>query len=668
MSTTIKRTKEALIAQHQARKADKGGGERLNIKFSFTQFPEPAVLRRSVFFLILGVAFFLLPVLIPDVGKAFYRQRAVAKVYDFELSNEVLKGQFKRTAHSGDTRPDEEATFMAVSILTNNGQQVVEKEALVKNIKTDQESNKNMQQIYQNIVQLKGLELLKDSVSEKYTSEYYDLILSLTERHSAFRLNVGRSASVSATYYAFQAIKELDKMNQFKQREEFNSAIHFVASMKDPATGGFRNSAGENATLLATWHAINILSEQTPKREIVAKAYENVAKFVFSCQTLDGGFLNTPAKTVEQRLYGKSSMAATSQALYILNALQQNGVVSFTFTDPLYQLYYDATSYLQGCLSLFHGVLGHFPSNRPDLEATYYFLRLADAYPNFSFGIPRNLQYTSYGVGIAFLLYALYTFYSPQILYNPTKHMKTEVKRAVIFLSVGAVALRCCPPLAIVVYLVFVVYLAIRFYDVQSTDTTEGMMLLIAAVNTFCFLGMVFLFVYTAPMVFAANLRVFYALGGWAAVCTFVVIIGAAYMTDIKKVRFYTDSAFLAWILNTVLFYSFVYGRGEMDLVYKLMVLQGHFPLLFVVLPAVLLVLAYAFSAGGVVFYFTSYAKPTKKPKSPKTASSGAKTSGSGPAKQQQQQKPKKTKPALEGMLESTTKEGDELEDAEKVD
>jgi len=75
--------------------------------------------------------------------------------------------------------------------------------------------NKNTQDIFQGIVQLKGLGLLKEgSVSQQYADKYYNILLSLTERHSAFRLNTLRSASVSATYYAFQAIVSCSKLCQ----------------------------------------------------------------------------------------------------------------------------------------------------------------------------------------------------------------------------------------------------------------------------------------------------------------------------------------------------------------------------------------------------------------------------------------------------------------------
>jgi len=66
-------------------------------------------------------------------------------------------------------------------------------------------------------------------------------------------------------------------MDQFKKTEEFNSAVHFVASMKDTTSGGFRDATGENATLLATWHAIHVLAEKDAKTsELVSKAYDGV--------------------------------------------------------------------------------------------------------------------------------------------------------------------------------------------------------------------------------------------------------------------------------------------------------------------------------------------------------------------------------------------------------
>lgn len=616
----MRRTKESLLAQ-QAAKQEKGVHS-----FSFVKFPNAQTLRVSTLFLVLALACFALPVFLPDLGKELYRQKAVQSVSQFELTNEVFKGQFKGSVHSGDTRPNKDATFMAVSILTSTPGGRVKNEDKTHHALSQLEAkdfNKNTQDIFQGIAQLKGLGLLKGgSVSQQYTDKYFNLLLSLTERHSAFRLNTLRSASVSATYYAFQAIKELGKMDQFKKTEEFNSAVHFVASMKDTTTGGFRDATGENATLLATWHAIHVLSEKDTKSEVVVKAYEGVDKFVFHCQAKDGGFLNAPVENVQELYFSHNNMSTTSQALYVLEFLAATNKVQYSFTDPAAVAYFDAINYLRACLSLRHGVLGSYPSEETDLQATYYFLQLVNDFPGIVYGIPRSLQIFIAGLGVLFFLASVYYFYSPRIPSGgAAAELASELKTTAVFLALGAVVLQLWPSGAVLVYLAFAVHLAVQFYEVVSTDTTDGLLSLIASANVFCSVGLIFMFTYVSPLVFA-NVRVFYVLAAWNAVTTFAVTLTSCYMSGVKKIRFFVNASYLAWITNTVLCYAFLYGRGELAIVYRLIVVHGHFPAIFVLLPIVSLVLSFAVSAAAGVGYFQGTAEKKEKkqetaPKSP---------------------------------------------------
>ena len=64
--------------------------------------------------------------------------------------------------------------------------------------------------------------------------------------------------------------------------------------------------------------------------------------------------------------------------------------------------------------------------------------------------------------------------------------LAAELKATAVFLSLGAIALQVYPPAATLVYLGFVVHLAVQFYEVVSTDTTDGLLSLIASVNAFC--------------------------------------------------------------------------------------------------------------------------------------------------------------------------------------
>jgi prenyltransferase beta subunit len=596
----MKRTKEALIAQHQSRQ--KETVLETTRPFSFTQFPPAKDLQKSFIFFAIALAFIAVPFILPDLGRDFLHRRAVGSVSQFELNNDVHRGQFKRTPHAGDTRPNDAATFYALSILSENtGGPAIKTEDFTDAVKQleAKDFDKNAEKIYRGVVQLKALGLLTGSVAEQYAEKYYNLLLSLAERRSAFRLDSSRSASVSATFYALQAIKELGKLEQFKKRDEFKGAVSFVVSAKDTVSGGFRDTLGENATLTATWHAVQILAEAEQTEE-VKKAFENVAQFVFSTQAKDGGFLNTPVTTNEEMYNSRSRLATTAQGLFILETLKQLGYYSPSLTDVKY---INALSYLRACLSATHGVLGQYPSNESDLEATYYFLTLVKAFPNLAYGMPRYVQLGLVGVGFIFALLSALAFYSGQIPDSAVDEIKADAWATLGYLVAAAVALHFYPTLAIFAYLALAFHLAIQTYNALAQDTTEGFMTLTATANTFAYMGFVCALIWASPFAFA-NVEIFYGLLAWGAVVTLLVTFGAVYLTGIKKLHFFVCAGYLSWVLNTVLLYAFLYGKGEFQTVFRLLVVHGHFPIVFVVLPFASLILSYAVSAAATALYF----------------------------------------------------------------
>jgi len=337
---------------------------------------------------------------------------------------------------------------------------------------------------------------------------------------------------------------------------------------------------------------------------VVAKAFDGVAGFVLSTQVKDGGFRDTPATTNEENILHRSSMASTSQALYILESLRAAGLFSISSPlDPVALKYYDANSYLRACLSLPHGVLAQYPSDESDLEATYYFLHLVNAFPSLSYGIPRSVQITSVALGVVCLMLALFSLYSTQIPNKIVVAVKAELKMAFLYLTIGAVCLQFFPSVAIVVYLGFAIHLAIQFYEAQADDTVDGVMVLIAAVNSFGYMGLVLALFFVSPFAFTF-LPLFYTLLAWAGIVTLIATLGGAYSVGIKKVRFYVSAGYLSWVLNTVLFYGYLYGKGDFELAYRLIVVHGHFPAVFILLPTASLLINYATSALAAVLYF----------------------------------------------------------------
>jgi len=599
----MKRTKEALIAQHQSKRRE--SGVETTRAFSFTQLPGGSNLQKSILFFVLGLAFIAAPFILPEnLGNDFFHRRAVDSVSQFELKNDVHQGQFKRTSLAGDTRPNEAATFYALSILSENpGGLTIKTEDYTDAVKQleAKEFGKNAEKIYHGVVQLKALGLLKGSVAQQYVEKYYNLLISLAERNSAFRLDSGRSASVSATFFALKTMKELGKLEQAKKLEEFKSALNFVVSAKD-AAGGFRDTPGENATLATTWQALQVLllADQT---EEVKKAYQNIADFVLSTQAKDGGFLNTPVTNNDDLLNSRSKLATTAQGLYILESLKKLGLFSPVIGSSTYYPYFEAQSYLRACLSVFHGVLSEFPSDKPDLEAAYYFLYLVNAFPEMAFGVPRSAQLGLIGVGLISLLLSVFSFYSAQISLQTVSDISSNIWATLGFLVAGALALQLYPAAAIFVYLAFSIYLTIQSYEAQIHDTSEGLIIATATANTVAYMGFVFALMWVSPFAFT-NVLVFYALFAWGTIVTLLSTFGSIYLSGVKKVHVYVCAGYLSWVLNTVLLYSYLYGKGDLAMIYRLIVVQGHFPLVFVVLPFASLFLSYAASAAATVLYF----------------------------------------------------------------
>eukprot|EP01090_Pellita_catalonica_P013164 TRINITY_DN3056_c0_g1_i1.p1 TRINITY_DN3056_c0_g1~~TRINITY_DN3056_c0_g1_i1.p1 ORF type:complete len:637 (+),score=104.06 TRINITY_DN3056_c0_g1_i1:59-1969(+) len=613
-----RRTKEELRKKFEI----KTYGEIL--QFSLKKVPSGRAITRIFTFVLVAVALFIVPVIMPDVGKGLYRNKVVSAIRDFELKNDVTPGQFKRTIHSGDTTPSYDATFMAISILSDAGFSLGDKDSSRTYVlqKHHAQFNNNTKEIYQGIVLMKSLGLLNGDKADQAKQNYYDLLLSLTERHAAFRINSDYSASVDATYFAFEAIKELGKMEDFKTREEFNSAIHFVRSAKHPESKGFRNTGGVgggNATLLATWYAIQVLMTQDVSLPSVADAFEGVENFVYSCQAKDGGFLNSPVDSHDDLYYRKSTSAATSQAVFVLSALAEKGLISLAVTSSTSGLYYAAVSYLRACLSLTNGVVSEYPSTETDLDGTFYFLKLINSYNSFTYGTPRGLQLLSVGLGGLFLVAAVYAFVRDQLPLGAFRPLLGIFKNSAFFLAAGAITLRWCPQCAVITYTVFAVYLGMLFFNSFGRDA-ETMIQLVVAHNV-CFVGMVFVFLTVSPVIFA-NLQVFYAITLWGTASAFTIsAVGCYFIGNIRRVKFFATCGLLAWIGNTVLFYSFLYGRGEIEVIYRMVVIHGHFPLVFFVLPLASLVATYGLSAYGAYLMIDYLSPESSSPEpSPKNA------------------------------------------------
>eukprot|EP01098_Paradermamoeba_levis_P006707 TRINITY_DN2786_c0_g1_i1.p1 TRINITY_DN2786_c0_g1~~TRINITY_DN2786_c0_g1_i1.p1 ORF type:complete len:349 (+),score=125.23 TRINITY_DN2786_c0_g1_i1:101-1147(+) len=287
--------------------------------FSPYKFPDAKNFQISFFLFVAGVSLFFSPVFIPDLQSGSLYNGAVSSVRNFELQDELNAGAFKETDRSGDTRPSWEATFRGVSVL-GKPEHVEGAKAFV--LQAQQKGfNKNAKEIYEGITLLKKLGLLGDD--QVTLNKYYDSILALSESNSAFRLNSGRSASVAATFYAFEAIEELGKFKEFQATPQYTSAVNFVAAQKE--FGGYHDVPNKNATILTTFHAIQVLAKTQPTDEQNEKFFGNLTNYVLRVQSPDGGFFNSLLEAKDATKV--PSTATTAQAIYIVEFLKEKGFV-----------------------------------------------------------------------------------------------------------------------------------------------------------------------------------------------------------------------------------------------------------------------------------------------------------------------------------------------------
>jgi hypothetical protein len=278
-------------------------------------------------------------------------------------------------------------------------------------------------------------------------NQYYQQILSLSESNSAFRLNSRRAASVSATYYAFEAINELGKFTEFKNTEQYNSAVAFVAAQKE--TGGFHNVPSENATVLSTFHAVNVLKRaDLSSEETKTKYFGNLTYYLLRCQNLDGGFSQTPVDVKDA--LKTSSTTTTLQAIFIQEFLSSVGMSALSITDSTNSRYKEAFAYLRSTLSSAGVAPGALLKGR-DLEATYYLWLVVSNFDYISYGTPREFQYLLLSLSLIAFVGAAYFFYKDQIATNVLNVVTPHFTYTLVALGLGYLSIKFFPGLALVV-------------------------------------------------------------------------------------------------------------------------------------------------------------------------------------------------------------------------
>jgi len=260
-----------------------------------------------------------------------------------------------------------------------------------------------------------------------------------------------------------------------------------------------------------------------------------------------------------------------------------------------------AHSLLQSCLTL-DSVKHNDQSKHADLEATFYFLQLVKDFPTLSYGILRLIYSTFEGAGISLLLVAVLIFYSEQ--FGSEKLIRSPLFVAPILLIVGAAGVLFFPQLAVITYLLLIFYLLTQYFEAFINDTT-GLLTYLPIANAFVNTALAFFFLVVSPAIFQ-QLTAFYAMIPWNAIATFVVTFLACYFTGKSKFQTYVSTGYLSWIVSVLFLYSLLYGRGELGAITRVSIIRGHFPIIFVFLPYISLILSLIFSVAGCLVFSKS--------------------------------------------------------------
>jgi len=310
---------------------------------------------------------------------------------------------------------------------------------------------------------------------------------------------------------------------------------------------------------------------------------------VYACQGQDGGFSDEPIDSLARYYYTESDLVSPLQGLFILQSLGFASSLPLDLSSP----FSNAKSFVQSQLC------GHV-----ELEATYHLLELFQQFPSFSFGASKFLQFSVLSVGGFFLVMSLFAFYRPQIPDDSLTGAPRQVGNVVVLLGVGAVATHFVPSFMIFPYLALSLYLVVQYYETQLADTTDGVMILVACVNSLVYMGLVASFVYFSPFVYGQALT-FVILLGWSVLAAFLTSYGACFFVARaqQRITFFVKAGFLAWVTNTFLLFLFLHGRGDMHVFYRLVAIRGIYPIVFVSYPVLSLALSYFGSAVGFLVW-----------------------------------------------------------------
>lgn len=372
----------------------------------------------------------------------------------------------------------------------------------------------------------------------------------------------------------------------------------FVKSVRDKH-GGYRQGGSGNSTLPAAYAALRIGRLLALSGNDSAALTANLENFVLRCQGEDGGFQRLPRALPSNRtrdpppLLGASEAQTTLQGLWLIAQLPRSAALEAARRRAL--------AYLRSCLG-FQGVHADFHAATPDLEAARLFLEYLHE-SKVSLGLPPALEGLLLAAAAVFAALGLLSLYqgqfSPQLVASSQHQLLftaglLATLAGLLYLGSGVGAL--------LVALALATYLGLRSYEYLEKDTPQQPVGLTFGVALSVIVLLLFFVLPVRSATAFGSLGAHLAYHLLAAVSVGASAGGVAYYLGSRKFALFHGGAFVSWAASVALFSAFVYARGQgsAQVAWRLLNVQGLFPLVFWALPLVSFAFSLTLAALGV--------------------------------------------------------------------
>jgi len=326
----------------------------------------------------------------------------------------------------------------------------------------------------------------------------------------------------------------------------------------------------------------------------------DIAPFVYSCQTVDGGFTEMPVEQEDETV--KSDAATTLEGLHILYSLINVGVLDNSFLSELSAVETGASGYIRGCLKGGKGghvIRANLDTKSVDLIANFRFVELVEEFDQFDYGTVAEFKTLLLGASILFSILGIYHFYKEQLSAEkslPEEFLK-EVPREITTIFglglAGVVSLYFVPSVSIIIYLALFIYIGMRLFDYIANDQSQGEFLTIAAVTTSFHFVLLVLLNSTTRGTFFTNSYFFYLFTIWFVVVTFFAGFLSTAISGSRKPSLYISAAYAGWVASLIVNLIYVTSSEVWPIAHSLISIRGDAPVVYFVLPFASLALSY---------------------------------------------------------------------------